>query len=244
MFKILLFSLHVITFQAYVNAAGPTAADTQAMSDESILEKEMGPQASSETVEPAGTEAKFKTFSGPMVKIEPDPNDDVSVPNAKRATAAEVKDNLAKLKESQIPVFSSNKVNKTTSGVSSGRMIMGLGVILVMSLGLIYFSRWYSRRNHKSTDASKIRVVSQHFLGPRKSVAIVRVAGESLLIGITDQNISMLKPLTMLEDEEAETGISSFKNTLMDSNRQIEEDFVTQSVVDRVSKTIKGMRSI
>lgn len=152
---------------------------------------------------------------------------------------------IESLKEADIPVLANAKSNKPSSEVSSSRIIFGLFVILIMSVGLIYFSRWYAQRNKKSTDPNRIRILSQHYLGPRKSLAIVRVAGESLLLGVTDQNISMIKSLAMLDEEEAETGISSFKNTLMNSNREpVEDDFATQTVADKITSRLKGMRNI
>lgn len=152
---------------------------------------------------------------------------------------------LVETNEANIPVLTSVKNAKSVSGVSNFRVIMGFVVIFAMSGGLIYFSRWYAKRNRKSQDPSRIKIVSQQFVGPHKSLAIVRVAGESVLIGITDHNITMLKSLAMLEDEEAETGISSFKNTLMSNQAQTdEEDFATQSVTDKITTRMKGMRTL
>ena len=47
----------------------------------------------------------------------------------------------------------------------------------------------------------QIKVLSQHYLGPKKSLVIVRVAGESILVGVTDSNISMIKSLALIDDE-------------------------------------------
>lgn len=52
---------------------------------------------------------------------------------------------------------------------------------------------------------NQIKVLTQFYLGPKKSLAIVRVAGESVLIGITDQNINMIKSLSLLDEDIPES---------------------------------------
>lgn len=156
--------------------------------------------------------------------------------------------------EADIPVLTSVKSVKSASGLSSFRVIMGFVIIFSMSAGLILFSRWFAKRNRRSKDPSRIQIVSQQFLGTNKSLAIVRVAGESILVGVTDHNITMIKALAMLEDEEAETGISSFKNTLMSAQNVVQNtstqkqpedlDYATQTVTDKITTKMKGMRSI
>lgn len=158
----------------------------------------------------------------------------------------DIKNNISiKNNEANIPVLSSVKNVKAASEISNFRIIMGFMVIIVVSAGLIYFSKWFAQRDRRSKDPNRIKIVSQHFLGPRKSLAIIRVAGESLLVGITEQNITMIKALAMLDEEEIETGVSSFKNTLMDAQKKThEDDFVAQSISEKITTKLKGMRTI
>ena len=116
------------------------------------------------------------------LKKQSDLNSIASKPNAKVIVMS--KDN-SKLSEDEIPVLG----------------LFGL------TLGM--FTKWWKKRTEKSMDTNKIRIMTQHFLGPRKSLAIVRVAGESILIGITDQNINMLKSLSLLDED----GLDEVSNT-------------------------------
>jgi flagellar protein FliO/FliZ len=100
--------------------------------------------------------------------------------------------------------------------------------------------------------------LTQHYLGPKKSLAIIRVAGESILIGVTDTNINMIKSLALLDDEVPEEihsnnfadlfgGVpSTSAKATADSesaDADPEEEFSIRGVKDVVSKKLKGMRS-
>ncbi len=87
----------------------------------------------------------------------------------------------------------------------------------------------------------------------------MRVAGESILIGITDHNISMIKSLSLLDDEVPEEAPKSFGHVLGDfheeektsskkrsakeSELDSDEEFAIRGIKDIVSKRLKGMRS-
>ncbi len=124
----------------------------------------------------------------------------------------------------------------------------------LMVAGLFYFSKWYAKRNKISGDNNKIRVLTQHFLGPRKSIAIIRVAGETMLIGVTDQNISMLKSLSLIDDEFPDTTPKNFQTALDGADEKIAananaysentDDFIVNNIKDKISEKIKSMRNI
>jgi flagellar protein FliO/FliZ len=65
--------------------------------------------------------------------------------------------------------------------------------------------------------------VSQQSLGAKKSLAVIRVAGEDILIGITDYNISMIKSLSFLDDEVEEKVPDHFVSEL----NRVTDDFLT-----------------
>ena len=75
-------------------------------------------------------------------------------------------------------------------------------------------SKWWSKKNTKSLGGTKIQVLSTHYLGPKKSLSIVQVAGESLLLGVTDQNINMIKTLSLIDDEVPATTPNNFENVI------------------------------
>lgn len=120
----------------------------------------------------------------------------------------------AKLNEDQIPlsIGATKKAAEASSGTA--KALMSMMVVLILIASTYYFVRRYkfSNKIHKSN--TRIQVLSQHFLGPKKSLAIIHVAGESILVGITDQNISMIKSLSLIDDEVPADTPNTFGQTM------------------------------
>ncbi|MBC7467601.1 MAG: flagellar biosynthetic protein FliO [Bdellovibrio sp.] len=103
--------------------------------------------------------------------------------------------------ENQIPL-NIDQVKKTAdAGPMSSRLLMTFVIVAALLGSAYYFVKKYKISNTINKSNMQIKVLSQHYLGPKKSLAIVRVAGESILIGVTDSNISMIKSLSLLDDE-------------------------------------------
>ncbi len=68
---------------------------------------------------------------------------------------------------------------------------LGLGVVVTLIFGLAWFVKRFSGLN--GTGKSHIKVLTVLPVGARERVALIEVAGEQLLIGITAQNINLLK---------------------------------------------------
>jgi flagellar protein FliO/FliZ len=101
-----------------------------------------------------------------------------------------------------------------TSGFSfiSGffQMVASLSVVV----GLIYLAYYLANRFLKGNLVRKsvpryIRVVESRFLAPKKSLMLVEVGGEYLLLGSTDSGISLLKQVDMLETIEVVEELSA-----------------------------------
>ena len=101
--------------------------------------------------------------------------------------------------ESQQPVFNTDSpmAPKTKKASSSSqlwwRMIASLAIVLVLFGGGMYGLKKWPGAKKITGRGRMIEVLSQHHLGPKRSLAVVRVAGEACLIGVTDQNITILK---------------------------------------------------
>lgn len=137
-------------------------------------------------------------------------------------------------KESEIPL--NLEGNKKASAEGGGfRILLTLSLLGVVGTGAFIFLKKYSVPKDKKHQ-TQIKVLQQHYLGPKKSLAIVRVAGESILIGVTDHNISMIKSLSLLDDEvpEVEEAPKNFGNVLggfgknnsvaFDENEEVEQE--------------------
>lgn len=171
------------------------------------------------------------------------------------ATTAEAAPVKAQPSEDQIPLNITVDKKPVEAGGSSTRILF-TGFVIATLLGTAYyFVRKYKTSNKINKSNMQIKVLSQHYLGPKKSLAIIRVSGESILIGVTDTNISMIKSLSLIDDEVPAEAPQSFAGTLEKENSQsgagarsamadeLDEEFSFSGVKDSVSKKIKSMRS-
>jgi flagellar protein FliO/FliZ len=204
-------------------------------------------QAEAAVTDPVVESVKAEVAKAVAAKVEVGP-----------AVATETK------KESEIPVLAGATNKKAESVNPFTRMIVSLIVICVLGGGLVFFSRWYSSKHKKSADNNRIRILAQHHLGPRKSLAIIRVAGESILIGITDQNISMIKALSLIDDEVPEVVSQDFQKSLATADQNAVtpkatkvtsagatkapaddvDEFVMSNIKDKITSKLKSMRTI
>lgn len=159
---------------------------------------------------------------------------------APAASTAEVSSEVAKqLTEAEIPVLLEPSKKALSPENPFLRLFWGLVVGGILAVGA-----WYLLRKVKSNDKNKestpqIKILSQHFLGPKKSLMIVRVAGESVLIGVTDQNISLVKELSLLGEDIPTQVPQNFAKSLEES-----EEFSMSGIQDFVTTRVKKMRSI
>ncbi|HEX4925100.1 MAG TPA: flagellar biosynthetic protein FliO [Bdellovibrionales bacterium] len=162
-----------------------------------------------------------------------------------QAQVAEAKLNL---KESQIPVLADSKKAKEEPAQSPIRkMVISLGIILAAILGVAYAARKWLVQKKTNTPNAQIRIVTQQYLGPRKSLAIVYVAGESLLVGITDNQINLIKQLSLIDDELPGNLPQRFDDTLSYTEAtqpEAGESFSMKGLKDIVSNRLRNMREI
>lgn len=179
---------------------------------------------------------------------------------------AKNKINADDLKESEIPVFAKTDNKKVKKGGTVYKAILSVIFVIVLGVGSVLFAKWWGKNHKQSLGNNQIRVLTQHHLGPRKSLAIVRVAGESILLGVTDQNISMIKTLSLIDDEipinvpsnfvqtlnekENDSSVSvkvtSMPKDMVEDSVRIEnpEDFTYGNLKKVISGKIKNMRQI
>jgi flagellar biogenesis protein FliO len=80
--------------------------------------------------------------------------------------------------------------------------------------GLMTSISQFARKNLGKSSKKMIEVVSTHHLGPKKSIAVVKVAGRMLVLGITDDSINLITQMNGQENGmDAEAGIDNFGDT-------------------------------
>lgn len=216
-------------------------------------------QANEEAASPAADQAAATAV------VNPASEEGAAVAGALTETSTAAVPKIDNRKESEIPLNLEGKKKASEDGSSLFRIVMSLAVLGVVGTGAFIFLRKYSVPK-AAKHQTQIKVLQQHYLGPKKSLAIVRVAGESILIGITDNNINMIKSLSLLDDEVPEEAPQSFGKVLGSSGASFEdrdedqeeapvrrrakskdldsdEEFAISGIKDIVSKRLKGMRS-
>jgi flagellar protein FliO/FliZ len=114
------------------------------------------------------------------------------------------------VKEEEIPVKLEAAKKAEATASPWYRMLLGLLIIGLLAGGSFIAIKRRSIKSGKSSLAPEIKILTKHFLGPKKELLIVRVAGESILIGVTDQNINLIKSLSLLDEDIPEEVPQSF----------------------------------
>jgi flagellar protein FliO/FliZ len=141
--------------------------------------------------------------------------------------------------EDKIPVQLEAPKKTAVEGSSSYKAIVGLAILGILAAGGYLLVGKYRRSQLVKNTAPEIKVLRQHYLGPKKSLAIIRVAGESILIGVTDNNINLIKSLSLLDEDVPEETPQNFAQVL-----QNDEDFAISGIKDFVGERLKGMRKL
>ncbi len=127
------------------------------------------------------------------------------------------------LQEEAAPLFVQRKTQKDTGTSLWMRLVISL-IILVAVAGILMFAaKKYAKPANEIGSKAKIKIVQQHHIGPKRSLVLIEVAGEYLLLGVTDQNIQLIKSLSLLDDELSGEVPAAFEDAF-------EEDFVESRV--------------
>ncbi len=197
-------------------------------------------------------EAKVGAVSGGGA-VATDANDKAAGANLESTqpiamAGADKKLDTNKLSENQIPVLAAAKDPKKSEGSPLFRIIMTLAVAAITLGAAAYGLKRMAAKNAAKGQNTRIKVLTSHHLGPKKNLMIVQVAGETLLIGVTDQNISMLKTLSLLDEEIPEAGPQRFNQAMGDFAELDEEEPIAlrglDQIRDTVSARLKNMRNL
>ena len=102
-----------------------------------------------------------------------------------------------------------NPSDLTPAAGGASHAVLQLGLALVAVLGLIFLLQRVARRygaGFAGGGDERIEILTQRAIGPRASLAVVRVMGRTLLVGISPQGISPVSDLgsaTMPEPRES-----------------------------------------
>jgi len=98
--------------------------------------------------------------------------------------------------------YDGDLTNSSAPGMpeTAGKMFSSLALVLgVMFLVFYIFKKFVLKNGLMGGNTQTIKVLGTGVIGPKKSVSLVEVAGEVLVLGISNDNISLL---SKIEDEE------------------------------------------
>jgi flagellar protein FliO/FliZ len=79
------------------------------------------------------------------------------------------------------------------------QMLTALGIVLGGLLLVFYFLKRYLKRDVGGSSGQLIQVIASQYIGIKKNIALIKVPGTILVVGVSNDNISML---TKIEDKE------------------------------------------
>ncbi len=109
---------------------------------------------------------------------------------------------------------------------TAGKMFSSLALVLgVMFMVFYVFKKFVLKNGLMGGNTQTIKILGTGVLGPRKSVSLVEVAGEILVLGISNDNISLL---SKIEDEEKIEEIKTAPNaTISSAWKNVKKDKAT-----------------
>lgn len=93
---------------------------------------------------------------------------------------------------------------------SSLKMLAALALVLAIMVGCFYiFKKTLGHKLGLSGKNRLIRVISTVYIGPKKSITLVEVAGETLVLGISGDQMTLLSKMAPAEDRTVDADVSS-----------------------------------
>ncbi len=90
-------------------------------------------------------------------------------------------------------------MNTTPEIVSTAfRMLTALGLVLGGLLVCVYFIKRFLKRDVGGSKEQLIRVIASQYIGIKKNISLIEIPGSILVVGVSNDNISLL---TKIEDE-------------------------------------------
>ena len=84
-----------------------------------------------------------------------------------------------------------------------GQTIVIIMLLVAVLASAYYVTKFLAKRGRRLTQSKHIKVVDQIYLSTDKQIALIKVGTKNVLVGITNQNISLITQLD--EDITAET---------------------------------------
>ncbi len=99
--------------------------------------------------------------------------------------------------DSTLSLYDSFPGTEFNFALSTLKVVLALGFTLVLLFVAVWFLKHFMQfRNVPGVSGSNIELLEMRYMGPRKSIALIAVAGRVLIVGITEQNMTTLGELS------------------------------------------------
>jgi len=109
------------------------------------------------------------------------------------------------------------------------KMLSALGIVLGGMFIVFYFMKRFLKRDITGSKETLIRVLASSYVGMKKNISLIEIPGAVLVVGITNDNISLL---SKIEDEEI------LKKFSLSNDQQIQTSFSDH--LQKLSSRIKA----
>lgn len=121
------------------------------------------------------------------------------------------------------------------------RVLLGLGLILGILAAVLFLYRKATHGTAGLRRHAAIEVLTQRSLGNRTGLSVVRVAGETLLLGVTQHRVTLLSDLTARAAQASAppadaAAVDALLNEVTDAPQQFE-----QTLAGEVNRVRKGL---
>ena len=129
---------------------------------------------------------------------------------------AEVEAGAKAESETDLPVFLDTKKAASPTSSTAMRLGLSLALIAVVAGALVFAGKRWPKKANQGGNKTRIDILHQLHLGPKRGLTLIRVAGEVMLIGMTDQSVNLIKTVTLIDDELEGLATQDFNNFLED----------------------------
>ena len=138
--------------------------------------------------------ALFVLFFSLTVNLFAQTNDPVN--NSSTSSSEQTVSESSVISEDSIILYDDNSDSSqvTPKGSSTLKLFLRMIIVLIIVVGLIYFILWFIKRktNIVKTDDDYLRRAAYINIAPGKSVEVITLIDKGYLIGVTEDNITLL----------------------------------------------------
>jgi len=113
------------------------------------------------------------------------------------------------------------------------KMLTALGVVLGGMLVVYYFAKRIMKRQVGNSKGKMIKVLESSYIGVKKNISLVEIPGAILVLGITNDNISLL---LKIENQETIDGYKEDEKELLSFSDRLHQFSLKLKGIKSVSK--------